>query len=54
MDMGEQKWEALTGSVLGAVFEVAGLSVSLLVNYQRSQVEWRRIPQTGMATDEHG
>ena len=29
----------------------SGLSVCLLINFQRSKVEWRRILQTGMATD---
>ena len=29
----------------------SGLSVCLLINFQRSKVEWRRIVRTGMATD---
>jgi hypothetical protein len=33
----------------------SGLGVCLLINFQRSKVEWRRILRTGgMATDEHG
>jgi GxxExxY protein len=32
--------------------KASGLEVCLLVNFQRSKVEWRRIVQTGMATDE--
>jgi GxxExxY protein len=30
----------------------SGLSVCLLINFQRSKVEWRRVVRTGMATDE--
>ena len=35
--------------------KASGLGVCLLINFQRSKVEWRRILRTGgMATDEHG
>jgi GxxExxY protein len=34
--------------------KASGLEVCLLINFQRSKVEWRRIVRTGMATDEQG
>src|ERR1035437_9318123 len=33
--------------------KASGLSVCLLINFQRAKVEWRRLVRTGMATDEH-
>ena len=32
--------------------KASGLEVCLLINFQRSKVEWRRILRTGMAADE--